>query len=142
LVMIVSEQAAHLTVQLDSFEPIHIASARRRWWRIAFAQVRDDIAVITARVKRRDHASAIRTFPNANVERDADRRVFRRAGAADGGCRVPCQFLRGKTLDSGMSHEAGQRRGETEAVRQHVFGTGLAELALEKLVAVKELPDN
>ncbi len=41
-----------------------------------------------------------------------------------------------------MSHEAGQRRGETEAVRQHVFGTGLAELAPGKLVAVKELPDN
>src|SRR5215813_5863980 len=53
---------------------------------------------------------------------------------------MPREFLRGKTLDTGVSQEAGQRRWKAKTVRQHVFGAGPAEFATEKSVSVKHLP--
>ena len=50
--------------------------------------------------------------------------------------------MRGKSLDSGMRQNGRQRGRESEAVRQHEFGAGLAELLAKPVVAIEHLPDD
>src|SRR6185369_10203639 len=98
-----------------------------------------DLSGVTAGIERRDHAASVRTLPPADVEWNAARCFFDRTRTTDKRRRVPREFLRRESLDARVGQDARQRSGKTETVGQHVLRAGLAELALEKFIAVKNL---
>src|ERR1700685_3739451 len=52
------------------------------------------------------------------------------------------ELLGGESLHAGVREDAGQRRGESEAVGQHVLRAGLAKILSVVIVAVKDRAKN
>src|SRR4029077_13533985 len=87
-------------------------------------------------------ASAARTVPNADVERNALGSLLRRRGSAHGRVGAPTQLLRGKSLHARGRKNAGQGSGKTETIRQHEFGTHHSKLMAEIFIAIEHLADD
>ena len=141
--MIIGEEAAYFSIQRDAPRPVdRIISRVGVSDDRTLADVFAHLPAVAAGIERRDHAAPVRAFPKTDVERNAHRRVFRRARAADARRRSPRQLLGRETLEAHVSEDARQRSGKTETVGQHIFGAGLAELSAKVLSAVKNLPDD
>src|ERR1043165_8205700 len=118
--MIISEDSRETAIDLNSFRPIFCRTrarlvllrterwigAGRRWWRLT--QIVLNIATVTERIQRSDDRSTIGAFPNADVEGDAYRRLFRRVRPADMRRWLPRgrQLLRRETFNSSMRENA------------------------------------
>src|SRR5207247_886306 len=93
-VVIISKDSCQLSVDLNSFGPVFLGPGallillrreiwiRAGWRRRAFAEVIGNLAAITERVQCGYHRSTVRSFPDADVEGNPNRRFFRRVGAA------------------------------------------------------------
>src|SRR5439155_2339276 len=113
----------------------------RERWRKGLGEIRGYVGAVAAWIQTCQHALAIRPFPNTHVERSALGRLFRRIGASHRRRQPPDKLLRGKTLDSCMGENAGQRSREAEAVREHVLRAGFAEVVAEIFVAVEHMAE-
>src|SRR5215470_10994304 len=99
--MIIGKDTGQIAVNLNSPGPVFLTSIshqvqlgcanriRSERWRWGFADVVVHHAAITHRIQGSDYSATIGTLPNANVEWNADRSLFRRAGAADVRRRLP-----------------------------------------------------
>ncbi len=100
-VMIIGEDAGQVAVDLNSLGPVFLSpranlillgrqigiGTGRRWWRLA--EVIVHLAAIAERIQRGDHGLAIRAFPNADIEWNADGCFFRRIRSTDMRRRLP-----------------------------------------------------
>ena len=144
--------AAEIAVALPAVErlPRALRQLRRRLverghgrrGRQRLAEIGGHVARIIARIQRRHHAPAIRPNPHPHVEGDALGRLLEGFRAARRDRRSPRQLLRREALHAGVRQNAGQRRREAEAIRQHVFRAGLAEFLAEPVIAVEHLADD
>src|SRR5579862_4455676 len=85
VIVIVGEETANLAVILDALWPVGIAAVRRRWRRIALAEVVVNVAVVIAGIESSDDTATVRPYPKADVEGRADGGFFWRVWAADWG---------------------------------------------------------
>ena len=99
--MIIGEDARQVAVDLNSLGPVFLTSRAslillgrqigigtgRRWRRLA--EVIVHLAAIAERIQRGDNCAAIRPFPNADIEWNADGCFFRRIRPADMRRRLP-----------------------------------------------------
>ena len=163
-VVIIGINTGHLSIQIDARvpvrllhflykgfdflwrEPTWIVAMQRRQFELRrrFAQVGANPAPIVAWIQRCEHGLSIRSFPYPDIERNALGRLFRRIGPADQWRRLPrrAELLCRKPFHAGVRQNRGQRRGKAEAVGQHVFCTGFAELAAEVCIAIKNLAND
>ena len=109
--------------------------------RRAFAQVVGDLSDVVSRIQGCHHIGPIQAFPDTDVERNAFGRTLHGVRATDFGGGLPGELLSRETLDAAVSQDAGERSGKTEAVRQHEFLAGLAELMTEEFLSVENLAD-
>src|SRR5947209_16111027 len=93
--MVISEDAGEVSIRLNPARPIFRRTRARlillrrqsrigpwRRWR-HFAQIIKNLAAIAERIERGDDSLAISSFPNSNVEGNANRRLLRRIWPAD-----------------------------------------------------------
>ncbi len=120
-------------------------SSRRgvgRQRRQRLAEIGFDATAVGARIQPGQHALAIRAHPHANVERRAFRRFLERFRTSGIGGRSPHQLLCGESFHAGVRQNRRQRGWKSEAIRQHVFRAGFAELFAKPVISVKNLPND
>ena len=106
------------------------------------AQIGCDPAAVAAGVESGQHTFSIGTNPDPHVERSSFRRVLKRLPASSGCRGTPCEFLRRETLHAGVRQDGRQGSRESEAVRQHVFGAGLAKLFAKPVIPIQNLTND
>src|SRR2546427_6088798 len=104
----------------------------------------ENLAALAERIQRGDNGPSVSAFPNADVEWNADGSFLGRVWPADMGRGLPSRrkFLRRETFDAGVRENTGQRSGKSEAVGQHVFVAGHAELFAKPIIAIEDLTND
>ena len=155
-VVIISKDAGQVSVDLNSPGPVFLSARsllvllsrqsriRPGRWRRRLAQVIENLAAVAERIQRGDNGPAIGAFPNTDVERNADRSFLGRVRPAYVRRGLPSRrkFLRRETFDAGVRENTGQRSGKSEAIGQHVFVAGHAELFAKPIIAIEDLTND